>query len=390
MINKKTWKIIEPWVYLIAIAFLFLLLVLKFDNVYLFVIRILKIFTPLYYGLGIAFVLNVPMKTMEEFIYKKYPNIKYKRFIRPLTILVSILLVLVIVSIAAILIVPQLTNSIITLLSNLEGYIQNIITYINTILESFGSENRIYLEEFSKLPWDQYIDQVLTNFEAMVNAYGDTVLHNVKGFTSTLGNIFMGVMLSLYLLSGKEQFIAQAKRTCLAVFGPSSSAQILRVAHNANEIFGNFIGGQLVEMLVLGTLFYIGLTLFNMPYALLISVITGISGIIPILGAMIAMAFGFVVILAISPMKAIWFIVLFQCLQQFENNVIYPKVVGKSVGLQGIWVLLAIILFGDLFGAMGMIVAVPSMAVLYGLVGEFVADRIQMFHEKELIPEDIE
>ncbi|MBE6113876.1 MAG: AI-2E family transporter [Erysipelotrichaceae bacterium] len=390
MINKKIWKIIEPWVYLIAIAFLFLLLVLKFDNVYLFVIRILKIFTPLYYGLGIAFVLNVPMKTMEEFIYKKYPNIKYKRFIRPLTILVSILLVLVIVSIAAILIVPQLTNSIITLLSNLEGYIQNIITYINTILEGFGSENRIYLEEFSKLPWDQYIDQVLTNFEAMVNAYGDTVLHNVKGFTSTLGNIFMGVMLSLYLLSGKEQFIAQAKRTCLAVFGPSSSAQILRVAHNANEIFGNFIGGQLVEMLVLGTLFYIGLTLFNMPYALLISVITGISGIIPILGAMIAMAFGFVVILAISPMKAIWFIVLFQCLQQFENNVIYPKIVGKSVGLQGIWVLLAIILFGDLFGAMGMIVAVPSMAVLYGLAGEFVADRIQMFHEKELIPEDIE
>lgn len=383
--NRKIWKMIEPWVYLIAIGMTLLLVVLRFDSVWAFIKHFFKILTPLYYGLGIAFILNVPMKKIENMVYKYFPNMKGKNYVRAFAITISLVISIAIIGIVVVSIVPQIVDSIINLLSNVETYVANIINFINAIFERFHLEYRIELNALTLLPWDEYFNQILINIQGIANTYGNAILSNVKGFTSTLGNFFMGFMLSIYLLNGKERFISQAKKLTLAVFGTRYAEKILRVAHNANEIFENFIGGQLVEMFVLALIFYIGLTLFRMPYALLISVITGVSGIIPILGAMMSMVFGCILILGINPIKVIWFIILFQSLQQFENNVIYPRVVGKSVGLQGIWVLLAIIIFGDLFGAVGMIIAVPSMAVIYGLISEFVNNRVEYLAKKKIV-----
>ena len=383
MLDKKKWQLIEPWFYLMSFGFLFLLIVLKFDNVFASVIHFLGILKPLYIGFGIAFVLNVPMKRIENFIYKKFPNSKGKNYVRSISIILSILLAVTVVFVALIAIVPELINSIVALLSNVEVYIGNIIRFVNTVCEQLNLEFRLDLNSLTFLTLDEYMNQILATVQSFTNAYGNTILSNVKDFTAMLGNVFMGFMLSIYLLGGKETFLSQAKKLTMAVFGLNYSKKVLRIAGKANEIFENFVGGQLVEMVVLAVIFYIGLSLFQMPYALLISIITGISGIIPILGAMMSMVFGCILILGINPVQVIWFIALYQCLQQFENNVVYPKVVGKSVGLSGIWVLLSIIVFGDLFGALGMILAVPMMAVIYSLISEMVNYRIEALNKKK-------
>lgn len=382
--NKRIWKIIEPWVYLIAIGLALLLVVLRFDVVWDLLVRMFKMLTPLYYGFGIAFVLNVPMKKIETMYYTKFPNTKKKGYVRSLAILLSIVLAIVIISVVVVSIAPQIVTSVITLLTNAQTYVNNIIAFVNTVFEQLHLEYRFDIDSLSLLPWNEYMEQILKNLQAMMNTYGNAIVSNVKGFTITLGNFFMGFMLSIYLLGGKEKFIAQAKKLVVAIFGLKHSQRILRIATMANETFENFISGQLVEMMVLSIIFYIGLSLFNMPYALLIAVITGISGIIPILGATMAMVFGAILILGINPIKAVWFIILYQVIQQFENNVVYPRIVGKSVGIDGIWVLLAIIIFGDLFGAVGMILAVPSMAVIYSLVSELVEERIKYLNAKQL------
>lgn len=384
MFDKKNWKIIEPWFYLMCYGFIFLLFVMKFDTVYSFVTHFFSILTPLYIGLGIAFVLNVPMKRIEGFIIKKFPSIS-KSVVRSISIILSIVLAILVFVIAVVSIVPELVNSLVTLVSNVETYITNIVRFINTLLGQFNVDYRVDLNALTVVTLDQYMNEILTSLQAMANAFGTTLLTNVKDFTSTLGNVFMGFMLSIYLLGGKETFLSQAKKVVIAVFGLKNSRKVLDVANKANDIFESFVGGQLVEMVVLALIFYVGLTIFRMPYALLISVITGISGIIPILGAMMSMVFGCILILGINPVQVIWFIILYQTLQQFENNVVYPRVVGKSVGLSGIWVLLSIIVFGDLLGALGMILAVPIMAVIYSLVSEFVNNRVEGFQSKQKI-----
>lgn len=384
MFDKKNWKIIEPWFYLMCFGFIFLLFVLKFDNVFAFVRHFFSILTPLYVGLGIAFVLNVPMKRIEGVILKNFPKVS-KNIVRSISIVLSILLAITVVVVALVAIVPELVNSIVTLLSNVETYISNIVGYINMLLEQFNVDYRVDLNSLAVLTLDQYMNEILASVQAMANTFGTTLLSNVKDFTSGLGNVFMGFMLSIYLLGGKETFLAQAKKGVIALFGLKHSRKVLQISNKANDIFESFVGGQLVEMVVLALIFYVGLTIFRMPYALLISVITGISGIIPILGAMMSMIFGCILILGINPVQVIWFIILYQCLQQFENNVVYPKIVGQSVGLSGIWVLLSIIVFGDLLGALGMILAVPIMAVIYSLVSEFVNYRIDCLNKKQVL-----
>lgn len=379
MIRKEDWDRIRPWVIYAVICCLLGLIIVKFDFIAAFIKKILKLFTPLIYGLITAFILNIPMKQIEKLIIKYFPRLEGKKTLRFLSIFLSVILVLAIIVGIVVLLAPQIYESISGLISNMSMILSNIESYINELLIDLNIDYQVKFDTIFTIPWRDFFNNIETYF----NTYVNQILKNAKAFSGTMGNVFLGFMMSFYLLSGKESFILGSKKLLYALLGSNLSKRVLRVTDLANNIFEHFISGQLIEMFILAGIFYIGLSIFRMPYAILISLLTGISGIIPIIGAVMAMIFGAILILGytMSIVQVIIFIVLYQCLQQFENNVIYPRVVGSSVGLPGIFVLLAIVIFGDLFGAIGMIVAVPSMAVIYALITEFVDHRVEKLTE---------
>ena len=379
MIKKDDWNIIRPWILFASICCALVIIVIKFDYIVTFVARFIGLLTPLFYALVIAFIINIPMKQIEKKIIEYFPRMEEKKYLRIISICSAFVLVVMIISVVVMLLAPQIYASMSGLIENMSGIIDNIEAFFNDLLHNAGIDYKVTLDTLFTIPWED----IFSNLQAYLNTLINGLVKNAKGVSGTIGNLFVGFMLSLYLLSGKEKFITGAKKVLLAVLGTSLSKQVLRIVKLSNDIFENFISGQLIEMFILAGIFYIGLSIFSIPYALLIAVITGISGIIPIFGAIVAMSFGCVLVLGytMKVSQVILFIVLFQVIQQFENNVIYPRVVGSSVGLPGIFVLMSIIIFGDLFGAVGMIIAVPSTAVIYTLFSEFVNDRIATIPE---------
>ena len=189
-------------------------------------------------------------------------------------------------------------------------------------------------------------------------------------------NFFLGLIFAFYLLSQKEKLMVQTKRFLYAFFPEKKMDSILRVGSLANKTFSNFISGQCTEAVILGVLCFIGMSVFRFPYALMISVLVGFMSLIPIFGAFIGVAIGAFLILMVSPLKALWFVVFFIVLQQVEGNLIYPRVVGNSIGLPAIWVLVAVIVGGSAMGILGMILFIPLCSVLYALLREAVPKKL--------------
>ena len=214
--------------------------------------------------------------------------------------------------------------------------------------------------------------------------YGDqflnTTISTAIGITSSvvslIFNLVLALAFALYLLAQKETLTRQAKKVVQAIFSSKRAQQITELAHMTNRAFSNFVTGQLTEALILGCLCFLGMLIFRLPYAGVISVIIGFTALIPIFGAFIGVAIGALLILLVNPIQALWFILFIIVLQQIESNVIYPRVVGKSVGLPGIWVLAAVTLGGNAFGLLGMLFAVPLCSVLYAVARRVVHRRL--------------
>ena len=218
------------------------------------------------------------------------------------------------------------------------------------------------------MPWQDMVSQIIT----VLSKSAGGIMANATDFLSKFGTLFTGFIFSLYLLSHKETFIRQLRKIIGAIFGYRITCIIFDFGHKTNQIFSDFISGQLVEACILWILYYVTMRLFSFPYPELIATIISIFSLVPVFGPITAMCVGAVLILSQDIFQALWFIVYFQILSQIEDNLIYPKVVGSSVGLPGIWVLLSIFAFGDLFGIFGMIIAVPTTACLYSLTREIV------------------
>ena len=214
-----------------------------------------------------------------------------------------------------------------------------------------------------------------------ITNYGDTFLNKTIGITTSLFSVIINLVLafvfSLYLLAQKEHLCHQARSVINAVFSEAKAKKIREIAALTNRTFTHFVTGQLTEALILGSLCFVGMSLFRMPYAPVISVLIGFSALIPIFGAIIGALVGAFLILLVSPAKAFWFLIFLLILQQLEGNLIYPRVVGKSVGLPGIWVLAAVTIGGSIFGLIGMLLCVPLCSVLYALARQAVRERLK-------------
>ena len=374
--------------YLLTYAFILVLILMHFSDIWQTFIKFVGLLSPLFYGVVIAFILNVPMNIIEHWLIEQSKG--EKKWHRAIAILLTIVLAIVIIFILSSVIFPQVIENIMTLASNIRIYLNNLVGLVNDLLKSLHLDRFVQLDNLFDMPLNDMISSIAEWFSKTAPEFFGNTLNATISIASGVANVFMAFILSLYLLASKEKYVTQYRKVCVALCSKKVYERIFYIMDKVNVTFTNFISGQLLEACILGGIFYVAMLLLRIPYALLISCCIAVTSIVPIFGAMIGMCFGFILILAINPIQSIIFFVVFQLIQQFEGNVIYPRVVGNSVGLPGIWVLLSILVFGGMYGLMGMLMAVPTTAVIYTLIRESINARLdakRMIVTKDTIEE---
>lgn len=348
-------------------------LLFNLGTIYEIISQIIGLFKYLFIGTVIAYILNQPMKLIESQIIKRCKtNSFWYQKKRGLSIFITLILFLCLVITIASIIIPNIIDSLILLMSNISYFVKSVFYNIDRMLLyfkiDFKTTDITSINEFMNMPWQNVVKGVLD----FLTKNADGLMANATNFLSTSGVVFTSFIFSLYLLGNKEKFLRQFRKLIGAIFGYKITKVIFDYAHKTNIVFSNFISGQLVEACILWVLYYVTMRLFGFPYPELIATIIALFSFVPFFGPIAAMFVGAFLILSQSAFKAFWFMVYFQVLSQIEDNFIYPRVVGGSVGLPGIWVLLSIFIFGDLFGIFGTVIAVPLAACLYSLTSELV------------------
>ena len=385
--NKKGIK--STTKYIVGIAFVILSIAWILNNdvkVSMIVDGIIKVLSPFIAGFCIAFILNVLMRPLENgwtMIFKKQTKASAAAK-RAVCLILSILLLFGFLVAMLFMIIPEFIKTFNNIVEVLPEYAETALGWYNR-LRSFAASHNIKIPEFSFNP-DIVINFLKNNFanEATITKTIDFTASLITG----LINFIVSLAFSLYLLAQKEKLASNLKRTLYAFFPKKRIDRLIQIADITDQTFTKFVSGQLLEALIIGLLCFVGMLIFNMPYAPVISVLVGFTALIPVFGAFIGTAVGAFLILFDSPAKAFWFIVFIIVLQQLEGNLIYPKVVGKTVGLPGIWVLTAVTIGGNTMGVLGIILAVPACAVLYTLLRNAVNKRnAQKLAETESVTE---
>ena len=330
------------------------------------------IFAPFILGFAIAFIVNVPLRLLESQWDKRIKSPKGKR---PVCLVASLVIVAGIIFALFFIVVPALTESFANLAAQLPQYIRQLEALYLSLMELLAQHNIV-------LPsLDLDLEKIYATALNFFTNYGQALMDKTIGVTtsivSVMVNFVLALVFSLYLLAQKENLMRQSRKAVHALLPQRWANNTLGIATLTNKTFANFVTGQLTEAVILGSLCFLGMTLFRFPYAGVVSVLIGFCALIPIFGAIIGALVGAFLILLVAPMKALWFLVFLIILQQLEGNLIYPRVVGKSVGLPGIWVLAAVTVGGNAFGLVGMLVSVPVCSVLYTLFREFVNYRLE-------------
>ena len=313
---------------------------------------------PFIIGAVIAFVFNVPMKAIEKGLnrlFDKRCKKKHLRLIRVLAYMLTLILILAIIAGVLFVVVPELVNTIADLIGQVPTAVNNLINWLQVKLSAYPE-------------YEEKLSSISINW--------DSVLSNVMNFLSIGTKVF-----SVYVLFQKERLTAQCKKLMYVCMPENRADKIIEVLRLTNTTFSNFLSGQCLEACILGTMFVITLSILRMPYALLIGIIIAVTALIPIVGAFIGCIVGVILIMMTSPLKALIFVGVFLILQQIEGNLIYPHVVGSSVGLPGMWVLVAVTIGGNLFGIMGMLTFIPISSVCYALLRTYVNRKVE---EKEI------
>lgn len=331
------------------------------------IVKLIKVLSPFILGIALAFVLNIPMTKIENGLNKLTKNKKNHN--RIISIILSLIIFILIISFVLFLLIPEIINNIESLISSIPTIVANIETWTLNLLDKYPEIQTEVAKMFDANNINTLIPNILNH---IVNGIVTFVTSIVTGIV----NLFMGVVFSVYILSQKEYLLNGLKKITKAYLKPQAADRAIEIGKLTNKTFHNFITGQCLEAVILGSIFFVVLSIFRFPYALIISVLTTITALIPIFGALIAMIVGAILIAIESPLQALIFIVVFQIIQQIEGNIIYPRVVGKSVGLSPLWTLLAISVGGSLFGIIGMLTALPLASILYALLKDSVKLRL--------------
>lgn len=370
--DKERWQLrFRRPVLLITYAILLFLIGWNFDKTLSVIKTFLSICLPVQIGLILAFMVNLPLRMWEALLKDRGKNKHWTR-IRPLLcIVLAYLTFLAFIGLLFLLLVPELIDNFETLGANISYYINSLDRWINSMVVRFDIDSELISNV------DDYLRQFINWLAGWVQSNTSQLFSLTKDIGSALYSAFVGVIISALVLAQKKRLFRQAERLCHALFRDALADRLVQIGSMSCNTFNQYIAGQFIESLILGTLCFIGMNLFGMPYAPIISVVICICNMVPLVGSLLGTVPCALLIFMIDPMTAIWFVIFIVVLQQLENNLIYPRVVGSSVGISGLWVILAVIIFGGIFGVLGVFLGVPAMAVIYRLVSEFVQTRLQ-------------
>lgn len=333
-----------------------------------------KLCAPFVVGAGLAFILNVPMRGIENGL----KSIKKAGARRALALVLTLLAVLLVLTLVFQLILPQVITTVQTLSAKLPGFFDGVVSK----LRDFVKSNPGMMEwlqtntDLENMNWSDLIQRAMSVVGSSVASILDKAVLAISNLSTGIFNGVISFVFALYCLARKEILARQARRLAYAFLPEKFCDRAIRVLRLTNETFSCFISGQCLEAVILGCMFAVAMLIFRMPYIPLISVLIAVTALVPIVGAFVGCILGAFFIFVDNPIMALWFVVMFLVLQQIEGNVIYPKVVGSSVGLPGMWVLVAVTVGGNLMGVAGMLLAVPLTSVCYTLLREQTAQRL--------------
>ena len=363
---------------LILFTIVILIALWNYDIIFGWIGFAFGIIFPFLLGGAIAFVLNVPMNFLEEKIFRnKYLKDKKtaRKLARPVSLVLTIAIVIGVVVLVMFIVIPELTQTVLSLGRTIRAFVPDAQRFLEELFKD-NSEISEWLEGLN-LNVNQLVNQAVSFFQ---NGAGDML----NSTMSAIGSIVSGVttfviafVFACYVLLQKEKLRVQVTKVMYAYMPEKHVKWSLEVCSLTAKSFSSFLTGQCVEALILGTMFFIVMSVINMPYALLVAVLIAFTALIPIFGAFIGCVVGAFLILMVDPLKALIFVIVFLILQQIEGNLIYPKVVGASVGLPSIWVLAAVTIGGNLMGVVGMLIFIPIVSVIYTLFRTSVYKRLK-------------
>ena len=371
---------------IIAFAVLLYTAAQNLASVYGAVRTVWRVFGVVITGLAMAFVLNVPLKLFENRVFygmseDRRPLVRKLR--RPVSLVFALVVSLGLIGILIAVVLPQLTATVAEVASQLPNYINSVVQWLKDFLAGIEIES---LKNFT-VDWEKVFSELTTYLkEGSANVDGSSVVDTVTGVgtsvVSTVMNTFLGLVVAVYILAQKER-IGRFTRRCIDAFLPQKAASgLARIASMASETFSNFVAGQLADSCILGILCYICMRIFRFPYPEVISVVIGVTSLVPMVGSFIGEVIGALLILIVSPLKALLFVVMVLAIQQVDGAFIYPRIVGRSVGLPGVAVFCAVIVGGNVAGVIGAMIGVPVCALIYALLREAVDARLRRREEK--------
>ena len=366
---------------LILFAGLVFLALMKVDLLWQAFVFFWQIVSPFLLGGAIAFVINLPMSFFERTVFSKEPkNVKYKKIMeklkRPASMIMAYLAVLLVIVLVVITVIPQLVETIKVLGREIPVFLENVLDYLAVVMAANPElVTQLQSIQVSEMDWQKVLQDV---FGFLQNGMGN-MLSSTFSVASSIAsgavNFFIALIFSIYILGQKERLASQASRLLQAYTKPEVCSWCMKVAKLLYRNFSHFITGQCTEAVILGAMFVVVMSIFRFPFAFMIGVLIAFTALIPVVGAFIGCGVGAFLILVDSPTKALGFLIVFLILQQVEGNLIYPHVVGNSVGLPSMWVLAAVTIGGSLMGVVGMLIFIPVLSTVYLLLKEDVNKR---------------
>ena len=318
-----------------------------------------------------AYLLNFILVFIEDKMKKvdSLKNLKHKAK-RSISIVLTYIVAFLIIYVFIQFVLPQLVDSVSGLVNDIPTYVNNVSALLDDIIKKTSLEPE-YLD-LAVNKWNEFVSYVIKIATNLLPVLGNTVMM----VASSIWNIVIGLIVSIYLLIDKEKFCALSKKITYAVFNKEHAEIAVDLAHRTNDTFGKFLSGKILDSAIIGVLTFVLLTIFNMPYKLLISVIIGITNIIPFFGPFFGAIPSAVIILFVDPSKVLWFLVLIFIIQQLDGNVIGPKILGDSIGISAFWILFSLLVAGKFLGLVGMIIGVPLFAIIYSIIKDIIESKL--------------
>ena len=330
--------------------------------------------SPFVVGAGIAFVFNVPMRAIE----RQLADIRKAGFRRVISIVLTILCLVLIVMFVFEMLIPQIQLTVASLSQTIPVFVEGLAAKLVVLMQDHP-ETSAWIQESLKLEsldWNGILKETLGFLGNQVSTVMGSAVSVIGSVTGAIINGVVSTAFAIYCLARKEILARQGRRLLYSLISEQHADQVIRVLRLTNSTFSNFISGQCLEACILGCLFAVAMAIFKMPYISLVSVVIAVTALIPVVGAFVGCILGAFFILVNNPIQALTFVIMFLIIQQLENNLIYPRVVGTSIGLPGMWVLVAVTVGGDLMGVGGMLLMIPVTSVIYALLREFTEKRL--------------